>query len=149
MSNQSANQSANQSVNQSANQTETDQEILNRLEKTYVEKVSAVNELRFQVLNLQEQLVEAHKLAFKALQKYSTAKEQYLISIINSQKNQIEKLSIANNTVDSAVDNVVDNVVVNAVDSAVTNEAVPAPTLVPAPAPVVQPSAESRTDNLA
>lgn len=120
---------SNLNSNQSVSQPETNQEVLGRLEKTYVEKVAAVNELRAQVVKLQEQLVEAHTLAFKALQTFSNAKEQYLISIVNSQKSQIEKLSSVN------------NVVANDAANDAANDSTPAP--------VVQPSVESRTDNLA
>jgi hypothetical protein len=68
-------------------QKENVQETLNRLEKEYVEKIQLVS-------NLKDQLSVAQENVFKALQAFTSVKEQYLISVVQSLQNQVKELNV-------------------------------------------------------
>lgn len=66
--------------------TETPVETLQRLEKEYVEAARHTADLKDQLLQLQDKLLSAQDASHRALMNFTTAKEQYLVGIIqNSQ----------------------------------------------------------------
>jgi hypothetical protein len=89
------------SVEETSNSTpareQTPQEILLTLERAYIDRVRVLTELKDNLLKMQDQVLAAQDGAFKAYQNLSIAKEQYLITVVSSQKNYISQMAAVKN----------------------------------------------------
>jgi Mg2+ and Co2+ transporter CorA len=74
---------------------ESAQDVLMRLERSYLDRAKTLSELKDQLSKLQEQVMTAHDVAFKAFQTFSSSKEQYLVNVINTQNTRLKQLTPA------------------------------------------------------
>ena len=80
------------SAEQSTNQPQpTPQEVVASLERAYVERARVSNDLKDQLVKLQDQLLAAQDAAFKTYQNLANYKEQHMASIILNQRAQQEQ----------------------------------------------------------
>jgi hypothetical protein len=78
--------------------TETATELLQRLERGYVEKAKVLIDLKDHLNKVQDQVLDAHNNSFKAYQSFSNAKENYLVGVINTQNTRLEQLDLKSNS---------------------------------------------------
>jgi len=74
---------------------ETVAELLQRLERTYVERARVLVDQKDQLTKVQDQVLASQDAAFKAYQAFTNAKEQYLVGVISNQNAQLQKLAPA------------------------------------------------------
>jgi len=70
---------------------ETVAELLQRLERTYVESARFVKDVKDQLLKVQDQLLAAQDAEIRSYQNFNSAKEQYLMNVINQQNARLQQ----------------------------------------------------------
>lgn len=82
-------------------QEETPQEILNKLEKTYLEKAKLLNEAKEQLDKARDVVIAASNESFRAFVTLTNTKEQYLVNVINAQQQELKKQPDATSAISS------------------------------------------------
>jgi hypothetical protein len=70
-------------------QQQSAQEVLQSLRATHLERVRVLSDLKDQYIELQKQLLAAQEGVYKSYQAFSVASEQYMVSVIDAQSNQL------------------------------------------------------------
>ena len=66
-------------------------DVLQRLERTYIERADEFNAAKEQLAKNQEQVIETQSAAFKAYQILSVSKEKYLLTVIQNQNARLKQ----------------------------------------------------------
>lgn len=68
-------------------------ETLENLEKEYLTSSEKTNEIRKQIFDMRDKLINAQEDSFRKFQEYTNVKEQILIGAINERNAQIQQLA--------------------------------------------------------
>lgn len=75
---------------QSTETKQSPQEVISKLREAHLEKVKLLADLKDKMNKVRDEIIDAQDAVFKTFQNLASTSEQYLVSVVESQNNQLK-----------------------------------------------------------